>query len=462
MRHPVSILRMSTVAALFAAVSAFAQQPPGAADAEREKAFWDDSAFQTPYRPALSEDEKTAGLSKLWAEVKFNFANFDLVPDLRWDALYIETLPRVRQAKTTAEYYKILQEMIARLHDGHTNVYPPDETDDETNGRPLLMTRWIGGKAVVTDLLGDDLVPEGVRIGQEVTAVDGVPVVEYARQRVEPLLSVSTPQDRQARAFGSRLLAGRVGEPVAVTLRDTDGRESVHRLPRLTYEERLARIKDRPPVAPLELKMLPHNIAWIKLNSFETDEAAQRFEAIFPEISKADALILDVRENGGGNSDVGFRILGHLTDRRHVVSRWRTRNYRPAFRAWGRMEDLSYGGEEALDPVPGIQTYTKPVIVLLGPRTFSAAEDFAVAFDVMDRGRMIGEPTGGSTGQPLFFNLPGGGKARVCTKRDSYPDGRDFVGVGVQPDRRVALTLEDFRAGRDPVLDAALKELGAP
>jgi carboxyl-terminal processing protease len=445
-------------AGALAAAPVFAQ-PAGDKGPAFEKSLWDDAAFTTPYRPALSEDEKVAGLSKLWAEVKFNFANFDLVPDLRWDALYLETLPRVRQAKTTTEYYGILQEMVARLRDGHTNVFAPEESEAELNGRPLLMTRWIGGTVVVTDLLGEELGRDGLRIGQEVVAVDGLPVQEYARKRVEPSVSASTPQDLQGRAFGTRLLAGRVGEPVQITLRDADGREIVRRLPRLSYEERLARVKDRPPVPPLKLEMLPGNIAYIKLNSFETDEAAQRFAAIFPEISKADALILDVRENGGGNSDVGFRILGHLTDRRHVVSRWRTRKYRPAFRAWDQMNDTYDGGEESLEPVPGIQPYRRPVIVLLGPRTFSAAEDFAVAFDVMDRGRMIGEPTGGSTGQPLFFNLPGGGRARVCTKRDTYPDGREFVGVGIQPDRLVRPTLADFRAGRDPVLEAAVEEL---
>jgi C-terminal processing protease CtpA/Prc len=433
-----------------------------AAAQQTGKSLWDNSAFQTPYKPELSENERIAGLSKLWAEVKLNFANFDLVPDLRWDALYLETLPRVRQAKSTAEYYRILQEMVARLRDGHSNVYPPDETEGELNGRPLLLTRWIGGAVVITDLLGGELGRDGIRVGQEVVMVDGMPVQEYARKRVEPAISASTLQDLQAKAFGVRLLAGRVGEPVEITFRDVDGQEIVRRLPRLSYEERLARVKDRPPVAPLELNMLPGksgSIAYIKLNSFETEEAAQRFEALFPEISKADALILDVRENGGGNSNVGFRILGHLTDRKHVVSRWRTREYRPSFRAWDAMYDASFGGETSLDPISGIQPYTRPVIVLLGPRTFSAAEDFAVAFDVMDRGRMIGEPTGGSTGQPLMFPLPGGGQARVCTKRDTYPDGREFVGVGVQPDRLVRPTLADFRAGKDPVLEAALEEL---
>ena len=103
--------------------------------------------------------------------------------------------------------------------------------------------------------------------------------------------------------------------------------------------------------------------------------------------------------------------------------------------------------------------YTGPVVVLTSPRTFSAAEDFMVAYSAMKRGLIIGEPTGGSTGQPLYFTLPGGGGAVVCTKRDKFPDGREFVGRGIQPDKLVRPTIEDFRAGRDTVLEAALKEL---
>jgi len=84
-----------------------------------------------------------------------------------------------------------------------------------------------------------------------------------------------------------------------------------------------------------------------------------------------------------------------------------------------------------------------------------------VAFDFLKRGKIIGEPTAGSTGQPLFFDLPGGGRARVCTKRDSYPDGKEFVGVGVQPDMVARQSIAELRAGRDAVLQAALRELKA-
>jgi C-terminal processing protease CtpA/Prc len=113
---------------------------------------------------------------------------------------------------------------------------------------------------------------------------------------------------------------------------------------------------------------------------------------------------------------------------------------------------------QAIEPDPQRQ-YRKPVLVLTSAATFSAAEDFAVAFDGMQRGTLVGEATGGSTGQPLFIKLPGGGSARICTKLDTYADGRPFVGVGVQPQHLVKPTVEGVRAGRDEVLEAALATL---
>ncbi len=96
-----------------------------------------------------------------------------------------------------------------------------------------------------------------------------------------------------------------------------------------------------------------------------------------------------------------------------------------------------------------------PTAVLTGWRTASAAEDFLVYLDGQSHVVKVGGPTYGSTGQPLMFDLPGGLAARVCTKRDTYPDGRDFVGPGVLPDVRVEATVEDIASGRDVVLERA-------
>lgn len=71
----------------------------------------------------------------------------------------------------------------------------------------------------------------------------------------------------------------------------------------------------------------------------------------------------------------------------------------------------------------------------------------------------IGENSNGSTGQPLLFDLPGGGMARICTKKDTYPNGREFVGYGVKPDIEVKLSVQDFIHRKDPVLKKAVDYL---
>lgn len=71
----------------------------------------------------------------------------------------------------------------------------------------------------------------------------------------------------------------------------------------------------------------------------------------------------------------------------------------------------------------------------------------------------IGENSHGSTGQPLMFDLPGGGAARVCTKKDTYPDGREFVGYGIKPDIEVKSTVNDFINNNDPIIKKAIEYL---
>lgn len=68
----------------------------------------------------------------------------------------------------------------------------------------------------------------------------------------------------------------------------------------------------------------------------------------------------------------------------------------------------------------------------------------------------IGQATNGSSGMPYRFDLPGGGSARICIIKDMYPDGREFVGTGIQPDIRIIPTVKDYLEGRDVVLKATL------
>lgn len=422
--------------------------------AQRER-MWNSPALATGWRETLTEDERVAGLSKVWAETKFNFANFDLVPELDWDATYLQFLPRVRAAADTVTYYRELQRFIAQLHDGHSNVYPPPEAVDLAYAVPGLSTLYLQGRVIVRSVFDPRLQKLGIVPGWEIVTVEGQPVATWAQEKVVPYISCSTEQDKLSRTYERFLLAGDAAAAVKVGFLDARGAKHELAVPRLPKKERDALA---PNGAPFEWKLLPGNIALVELRSFGDDRAAAAFEANFEEIAKASAIIFDLRENGGGNSGVGQRILTSLTDKPFRTTAWRTRDYRPAVRAWGGGEGTWNNAPNELAP-SGARHYAKPVVVLISARTYSAAEDFAAVFDIMKRGRIVGEPSGGSTGQPLSIRLPGGGTARICTKRDTYPDGKEYVGVGVIPQVIAKQTVADFRAGRDTVLEAALKLL---
>jgi C-terminal processing protease CtpA/Prc len=348
-----------------------------------------------------------------------------------------------------------LEEFCAKLKDGHTRILPPDELADTLYSRPLIITNLIEDKVIVTDLLDEKLSSDGIKKGIEIVEIEGVPVKKYAEEKLIPYSSDSTRQAQNLTVYSWRLLAGAAGQPVNLTFRDENGKTFPKSLPRIAWSEWR---KNLPSQKPFEMKLLEGNVMYIKINTFNNNTPAEEFAKNYDTIAKADAVIFDIRDNGGGNSNVGWEILSYLTEGDFKTSRWRTREYHPTFRAWGR-EEFGYGEEAEAFKKEVKQTFTKPVVVLTSPRTASAAEDFSVAFKAAKRGLIIGEPTNGSTGQPLIISLPGGGRAGICTKYDSFPDGAAFVGVGVLPDINIGKTIEDFRAGRDRVLEKALSEL---
>ena len=420
-----------------------------------QQLLWNSTAWQTPFREDLPEPEKIAGLSRLWSEAKFNFVFFSRRDGLDWDAQYISYLPRVQATKSTFEYYRVLAEFCAQLHDGHTNVNYPEELGERL-GWPALTTKLVEGRVFLDNVRDPVLIERGLVRGLEVQTVDGLPVREYGEKNVAPMVGASTQQDLEVRTFEARLLGGPLDQPVTLELRDALGKITKTVVPRISGSN-----ADKLPHAPwkrFEYKVLPGNIAYVAMRSFSNNGVAKDFAADFAEIRKSEGLILDVRENGGGSSNVGWEILGFLTDKTFSSTQWRTRDYRPSYRAWGQTEKWFSQGASEL-PAHGPDPYRKPVVVLIGAHTYSAAEDFAVVFDAMKRGKIIGEPSGGSTGQPLDVALPGGGSVRICTKHDRYPDGKEFVGVGIQPNIVVRCSVDDFRAGRDTVLEAAIGEL---
>ena len=104
-----------------------------------------------------------------------------------------------------------------------------------------------------------------------------------------------------------------------------------------------------------------------------------------------------------------------------------------------------------IEPAEG--HYKGRIIILIDVTTGSAAEDMAAKLKAAENVKTIGEPTGGSTGTPMFYDLPGGGRLRLCTI------GTPLSGVGVQPDILVNRTIKGIAGSKDEILEAALRHL---
>jgi len=229
----------------------------------------------------------------------------------------------------------------------------------------------------------------------------------------------------------------------------------------------------------VDLSWYEGNIAYVAINSFNNQQVVADFDSLFPAIKKrAKKLILDIRNNGGGNTEYGAQILSRLTpDDTLIGSDWFTRTHNPAQMSWGiytKPEDtignaenkvryeivnrkyFEKGGETIFSYAHERERLIVPTVILIGHQTFSAAEDFLVFCHNQKHIKLIGETTAGSTGNPISWNLPFGGHLNICSKKDTYPDGLEVVGLGIKPDIESHLTIEDFRKGKDTALETAL------
>lgn len=420
----------------------------------------------------LEPAQKIFGLSMFWKEASYNFAYFDQVPHLDLDKTYQEYIPKVLEAKSTFEYYRVLQRFCALLKDGHTNVTMPREVWNKSMDRPQVVLSDVERRPIVTNVARN--LNERMPIGSEIISVDGKSAAVYMKEEILPYISSSTEHILWNDGI-VRLLEGPIGTDVTVVVRTPAGTNRSVRLTRNSRESKEPWLNEQRPQRLSEFKWLDNRVAYVCLNSFNDEKVVGEFEAMLPELYKAKGVIIDLRKNGGGSTGNGAAILDHFTDKPLSGSAWRTREHRASFKAWGKFAGQQgdtaslnykyYIGEvwyrsyhDTLYPTQG-RKITVPTVVLIGYSTASAAEDFLVYADRVPHFTRVGQPTYGSTGQPLFFDLPGGGSARICTKRDTYPDGRDFVGVGVQPDVKIENTVVDFVRNRDRVLEAGIEVL---
>ena len=138
---------------------------------------------------------RTAGFARIWSYIKYNFVYLDQRPEAKWDSVLEQYLPRIAATKDDIEYGRILQQAVALLKDGHTNVYPNPVAPKDA---PLIVLEPIEGKPAVT-AVGAAAELSSIQPGMELLEIDSRPVSRIIQRDLDPFISSSTLQDRQLR-----------------------------------------------------------------------------------------------------------------------------------------------------------------------------------------------------------------------------------------------------------------------
>ncbi|MDE5567683.1 MAG: peptidase S41 [Muribaculaceae bacterium] len=402
----------------------------------------------------LTPYQKAAIATRFASEVKYNFAGYDKFAQ-NYDSICRAELPNFVNTHSDEEFSDKLQLFANMLKDGHTCIgFSADVTY-----APISHKR-IGDKVFVKDVFSDEYTQKGVRRGTEIVAIDDMPVIEYGNKYVVPYIPSSTPQWSATYPFNSvNLTKGNRGVPVKLTFKNGNGK---------TFD--ITDNRQSPwgivnPDMSIKFDSLPGNIGLLRIPSFQVNYFNdQEFLMLYEQkILPTKGLIIDIRDNTGGNSQVGQFIMMLLATDTIPQASWETPKYEAAYASWGKKWERETVASDSIVPFcisypDEVPKYDKPIILLVNGSTFSAAENFTVLFKNAKRGKVVGTPTGGSTGNPIMIDLGWGYYGRICTRHEKLADGTEFIGVGIQPDVIVEET-KSVIFGNGNVIEEAVKYL---
>ncbi|WP_109853129.1 S41 family peptidase [Aquimarina sp. AU58] len=182
----------------------------------------------------------------------------------------------------------------------------------------------------------------------------------------------------------------------------------------------------RPPMLR-GFKLMKSNIGYIDLAFFGgSEEHLAKIDQVMNDMLVADAIIIDMRRNGGGSPTTVNYLSSYFFNEKLLLNT-----------IYSRAND--HTEELWVADVKGIKRPKVPVYILTSDYTFSGAEDFSYTMQSRGRATVIGEVTGGGAHPTRGFSLPNGFRIAIPFARTINPVTKtNWEGVGVQPDIKIS------------------------
>lgn len=371
---------------------------------------------------------RLAGVVIAWNVFQHFYPYFDVV-DTDWSQVLEEALVGALEASDDAAYYKVLQRLVAQLHDGHGSVYP----SSVSYCSPQLRLVWAEEHLIVLHAAGK--AAESLGPGDIILSVDGQSAAE-AITEVEELISGATPQWKR---YVALLMMGHCGSQVTLEAQTKSGEQITVSLTRTvrygtgTFEQ----------PRPAKIEELEPGIFYIDLGRVDDDD----FKAALPQLETASGIVFDLR----GYPKVSPDPIGHLIDEPVTSAQWHVpivtypdrQNVTFDFRNW-----------EVEPRAPHLKA---KIVFLTDGQAISYAETYMGIIEHYQLAEIVGEPTAGTNGNINQFAIPGGYWFSWTGMKVLKHDGSQHHGVGIQPTVFVSRTIQGVAEGRDEQLERAIE-----
>lgn len=332
-------------------------------------------------------------------DLSYNTQSWD-----RWEHRYDGKL------KTLEDSHKAIETMLASLGDRYTRFLDHDAFDDEKS----QIDAKLYGIGVQIGIKNDRVIV--------IAPLDGTPAQKAGLMALDEIAEID---GRPTKGFSvedaAKLIRGTINTRVILTLR------------RSGQKIRIAVTRAEIPIKAVQsAQMLDHDIGYIRLSSFISQQANKEMREAISSLPQAKGLILDLRDNPGGLLTNAIDISNMFLSSGGIVSTVDRDGYKTEAQSDGR-------------PICKL-----PLIVLINKGSASASEITSGALKDNGRAMLVGQKTFGKGLVQGINRLDDGSGVNVTIARYLTPNDTDINKKGILPDIAIELNDKDYKSGNGP------------